>query len=44
VLLAERVHYIARRIAHPQSPGPRGWRPFLGVWGVKGLPISFEPA
>lgn len=43
-LLSEGVHLIAQRIAQPSSPGPRGWRPFLGVWGIRGLPIEFEPA
>lgn len=43
-LLAEGVHLIAQRIANPTSPGPNGWRSFLGVWGIRGLPISFEPA
>jgi cytochrome P450 len=42
--LAEGLHMIARRIRHPKSDGPRGWRPFPGVWGVRGLPITFEPA
>jgi len=44
VLLSEGVHAIAKRIPCPTSPGPGGWRPFLGVWGVKGLPITFETA
>lgn len=44
VLLQEGIHAIARRIPCPSSPGPESWRPFLGVWGVKGLPISFEAA
>ena len=23
------------------NAGPHGWRPFPGVWGLKGLPITF---
>ena len=42
--LAEGLHLIAQRIRNPRSPGPNGWRPFPGVWGIKGLPITFEPA
>jgi cytochrome P450 len=42
--LAESLHLIAQRIKNPKSPGPLGWRPFPGVWGIKGLPIEFEPA
>jgi len=42
--LAEGLHLIAQRIRRPCSPGPLGWRPFPGVWGIRGLPISFDPA
>ncbi len=42
--LAEGLHIIAQRITRPTSPGPEGWRPFPGVWGIRGLPIEFEPA
>jgi hypothetical protein len=24
--------------------GESSWRPFYGVWGLKGLPIAFDPA
>jgi len=41
--LEEGLHQIAQRIGAPRSPGPRAWRPFPGVWGIAGLPISFEP-
>ena len=44
VQLAEGLHLIARRITKPRSSGPLGWRPFPGVWGIRGLPIEFEPA
>ncbi len=40
--LAEGLHLIAQRLSNPTSPGPRGWRPFVGVWGIKGLPVEFE--
>ncbi|HEX8058153.1 MAG TPA: cytochrome P450, partial [Novosphingobium sp.] len=42
--LAEGLHLIAQRITKPRSPGPLGWRPFPGVWGIRGLPIEFTPA
>jgi cytochrome P450 len=42
--IAEGLHQMAQRITKPQSPGPLGWRPFPGVWGIRGLPITFEPA
>lgn len=42
--LAEGLHLIAQRITQPRSSGPLGWRPFPGVWGIRGLPIEFEPA
>jgi len=42
--LVEGLHLIAQRITKPRSPGPAGWRPFPGVWGIRGLPITFVPA
>jgi cytochrome P450 len=42
--IAEGLHQIAKRITRPTSTGPQGWRPFPGVWGIRGLPIEFEPA
>ena len=42
--IQEGLHLIAQRITKPKSPGPLGWRPFPGVWGISGLPITFEPA
>jgi cytochrome P450 len=42
--LEEGLHLIAQRITKPRSRGPAGWRPFPGVWGIRGLPIEFEPA
>jgi len=41
--LEEGLHQIAQRIGNPRSPGPRAWRPFPGVWGIAGLPITFDP-
>ena len=40
--LEEGLHLIAQRIIKPRSPGPLAWRPFPGVWGIRGLPIEFE--
>jgi cytochrome P450 len=42
--IAEGFHQIARRIKNPRRTGPSTWRPFYGVWGLKGLPIAFDPA
>jgi cytochrome P450 len=42
--IAEGFHLIAQRIKRPTTTGPRGWRPFPGVWGMIGLPIEFVPA
>ena len=42
--LAEGLHLIARRLRNPRSPGPLDWRPFIGVWGIAGLPVAFDPA
>ncbi len=40
--IEEGLHLIAQRIRKPRLAGPIGWRPFPGVWGIKGLPICFE--
>jgi cytochrome P450 len=42
--LEEGVHLIAQRITHPRPAGEVTWRPFPGVWGIKSLPIAFDPA
>ena len=42
--IAEGLSLIAQRMKKPTSPGPEGWRPFLGVWGIKGLPIEYDTA
>jgi len=37
----EALHLIAQRIREPKLAGEYGWRPFPGIWGLQGLPISF---
>jgi cytochrome P450 len=39
--LGEGLHIIAQRIKSPKRTGASGWRPFYGVWGMRGLPIEF---
>lgn len=39
----EATHLIARRIANPRHTAPAQWRSFAGVWGIKSLPIAFDP-
>ena len=40
--IEEGLHLIAQRINNPRTSGPAGWRPFPGVWGLRGLPIEFD--
>ncbi|MCB2060287.1 MAG: cytochrome P450 [Novosphingobium sp.] len=42
--IQEGLHQIAQRIRNPRRVGPSAWRPFYGVWGLRGLPIEFDPA
>lgn len=42
--LQEGLHLVAQRMRNPRLAGQWGWRPFYGVWGLKGLPIEFDPA
>jgi cytochrome P450 len=42
--LQEALHQIPQRIRHPRLAGELRWRPYPGSWGLKGLPIEFEPA
>jgi cytochrome P450 len=42
--LEEGLHLIAQRITKPKLAGEVTWRPFPGTWGVRSLPITFEPA
>jgi cytochrome P450 len=39
-----RAHLIAQRMTKPVLTGDIHWRPFPGVWGIRGLPITFTPA
>jgi cytochrome P450 len=41
--MEEGLHLIAQRITRPELAGKPGHRPFMGVWGLRGLPISFTP-
>jgi cytochrome P450 len=40
--IEEGLHAIAQRIRNPRRAGPSAWRPFYGVWGMRGLPIQFN--
>ena len=42
--LQEGIHLIAQQMKEPRETDEPGWRPFPGVWGIKGLPIAFEEA
>lgn len=42
--LQEGLHMITQRMTKPKLVGEVGWRPFPGVWGLRGLPIEFTPA
>jgi cytochrome P450 len=42
--IEEGLHQIAQRLKNPRRTGPSGWRPFFGTWGMRGLPIEFDPA
>lgn len=42
--LQEGLHLIAQRLRNPRLNGEIEWRPFLGAWGLKSLPIAFDPA
>jgi cytochrome P450 len=42
--MEEGIHLMAQRITKPRLAGEVTWRPFPGVWGVKSLPIAFDPA
>lgn len=42
--LQEGLHLIARRLRNPRPAGEAEWRPFLGAWGLKHLPIAFDAA
>lgn len=40
--LQEGIHLIAQRLKNPRLNGEVEWRPFLGAWGLKSLPIKFD--
>lgn len=42
--LEEGLHLIARRLRNPRLAGEVVWRPFLGAWGLKHLPVAFDLA
>jgi cytochrome P450 len=42
--LQEGLHLIAKRLRNPRLNGEIEWRPFLGAWGPKSLPIIFDAA
>ena len=42
--LQEGLNLVAQRIRGPKVAGKVNWRPFPGIWGLKGLPIEFTPA
>ena len=42
--LQEGLHLIARRLRNPRLTGDVEWRPFLGAWGPRSLPIAFDAA
>lgn len=41
--IEEGLHLIAQRITKPKRAAASSWRPFPGVWGLRGLPIEFQP-
>ncbi|MGB8364454.1 MAG: cytochrome P450 [Rhizomicrobium sp.] len=42
--LQEALHQIPQRIRNPRLAGEVRWRSYPGTWGIKSLPIEFEPA
>jgi cytochrome P450 len=42
--LQEGLHLIAQRLRNPRLDGEIAWRPFLGAWGPRSLPIAFDQA
>jgi cytochrome P450 len=41
--IAEGLHQVAQRITKPRRAGPNGWREWVGIWGIRGLPLEFTP-
>lgn len=42
--IEEGLPMMARRLRNLRADGPVEYRPFPGVWGLKTLPIAFDPA
>ncbi|RYD93167.1 MAG: cytochrome P450 [Sphingomonadales bacterium] len=42
--IEEGLHQICKRLKNPRITGASAWRPIYGVWGLRGLPIEFDPA
>jgi cytochrome P450 len=40
--LQEGIHLICQRLRNPRIVGDLAWRPFVGAWGLKALPIAFD--
>lgn len=40
----EATHLIAQRLTNPRHTHDPAWRSFAGVWGIRSLPIAFDPA
>jgi cytochrome P450 len=40
--LQEGIHLIAQRLKSPRLIGRIDWRPFIGAWGLRQLPIAFD--
>lgn len=40
--LQEGIHLICQRLKNPRIVGEVTWRPFIGAWGLKSLPIAFD--
>ncbi len=40
--LQEGIHLICQRLQNPRIVGDLAWRPFIGAWGLKALPIAFD--
>ena len=40
--LQEGIHLICQRLRNPRITGEVTWRPFIGAWGLRTLPIAFD--
>jgi cytochrome P450 len=43
-MLEEGLHLVAQRLRNPRRAGDIDWRPLLGSWGLRTLPIAFDAA